>query len=1052
MTVAPPSPDTRNDRPRHSRRWVRVVGVVAIALLVAATALWLNRRVVAREALVGWLERQGIPADVQIERIEIDGFVGRIRVGDPRNPDLVVERAEVDYAVSWPWSGGLSVSPAKIRLVRPVLRARWREGRLSLGTLDPLLERFTGRPPSPDATSPDILVQGGRLALMTEYGPVVITGDARLDGGKLSTLDAVLPVVSLKGKGASTEALSGRLTARRTDDRLDVDLQMQAAGVAMETGDGRTATLRLTGQLPYPDMRARRGDGAWQLAGEFSADQLIRGRQTVRGARVSVSASGQVTGWLQDFRLVGPVEARTTYDSLAGPARGGPGQASLSGEVEIARDDAGVRWRADQGQANVRIASLGAAAYAVQDFAASSQSLSAAGRDGDFEIRGPVGFTAGRLATGELDAVDASGQMSLGLVRGGELQISAEGMVKADRGAWPLLGPSTPTDSPDLSAMKQGLRAFAISAPALRFMSGAGGSRMDLLRPATIRPVNGGILTVISAGGRPVFAATGGERGGGAFNITATRGRGLPEAEVSIPRWSRTETGFTATLDGRAALDFDLARGVSIRTRGQLTSGNGRVVYAAAGCADLTIERLELGENDVIGVSGDFCPDGGPLVTIRDGGWVADGNFRGLTADAPFLALRVSGASGQLDAFGGGSGLGLDARVDAATVNDATTPRRFNSTSTSGTARLRDEQWSGAFDIAAGDQRLGGLTLTHDGRSGLGGVIITSESLTFAQGGLQPVDISPLVADLVRPPATGTARFDGRVDWTPDGEGTSSGVLDIPGLDFVSPVGPLRGLRGRLVFTSLTPLVTAPGQLLSVDEITTIAPLTGLALDFALDKAAVTVSGGEVTVGGGMLRVEPFSIPLDPEQRVSGTLVLERVQLGELLSGSGFGDKVQLDAVVSGRIPFTWRQTEGVRVTDGRLAAIQPGRLTIQREALTGLEAGGGGDAVPPNTVQDLAYQAMENLAFDLLDAEVNSLDEGRIGVLFHIRGRHDPPQHQELRLSIAEFVSREFLNRPLPLPSDTGIDLTLDTTLNVNQLIEDILALNRARNGQPDQ
>ena len=169
-----------------------------------------------------------------------------------------------------------------------------------------------------------------------------------------------------------------------------------------------------------------------------------------------------------------------------------------------------------------------------------------------------------------------------------------------------------------------------------------------------------------------------------------------------------------------------------------------------------------------------------------------------------------------------------------------------------------------------------------------------------------------------------------------------------------------------------------------------------------------------------------------------------------MIAGSGFGDSVTLDAVVSGRLPFTWSAESGVRIAAGSLQAIQPGRLSIGRTALSGLEAGGGGEGVPPNTVQDLAYQAMENLSFDILSAEVNSLEEGRIGVLFRIRGRHDPPVQQELRVSIAELISREFLNRPLPLPSGTGIDLTLDTTLNLNQLIGDLLEVNRARNGQP--
>ena len=124
--------------------------------------------------------------------------------------------------------------------------------------------------------------------------------------------------------------------------------------------------------------------------------------------------------------------------------------------------------------------------------------------------------------------------------------------------------------------------------------------------------------------------------------------------------------------------------------------------------------------------------------------------------------------------------------------------------------------------------------------------------------------------------------------------------------------------------------------------------------------------------------------------------------------------------------------------------------LSIEPELCGGQESGGGGEELPPNTVQDFAYQAMENLAFEVLEAEVNSLPEGRLGVLFRIRGRHDPPQHQEIRLTVQELMSRSFLNRVLPLPSGTGIDLTLDTTLNLDQLLADVAALNRARRGLP--
>jgi hypothetical protein len=119
-------------------------------LLLLAAALYLNRRAAARELLVGWLDRRGIDADVEVERLELSGFVGRIVIGDPRDPDIRVERVEVDYALAMPWSeAGLGVTPSRIRLVRPVAKARWTKGRLSMGRLDPLIDEFLARPRAP---------------------------------------------------------------------------------------------------------------------------------------------------------------------------------------------------------------------------------------------------------------------------------------------------------------------------------------------------------------------------------------------------------------------------------------------------------------------------------------------------------------------------------------------------------------------------------------------------------------------------------------------------------------------------------------------------------------------------------------------------------------------------------------------------------------------------------------------------------------------------------------------------------------------------------------
>ena len=76
-------------------------------------------------------------------------------------------------------------------------------------------------------------------------------------------------------------------------------------------------------------------------------------------------------------------------------------------------------------------------------------------------------------------------------------------------------------------------------------------------------------------------------------------------------------------------------------------------------------------------------------------------------------------------------------------------------------------------------------------------------------------------------------------------------MLATTGLDFESPVGKVRGLKGQVVFTSLTPLITAADQVLTVDQLDTITPLTDLELRFALDENALNLAGGRIDAAGG---------------------------------------------------------------------------------------------------------------------------------------------------------------------------------------------------------
>ncbi|GAA0614167.1 YdbH domain-containing protein [Brevundimonas kwangchunensis] len=1048
--AAAPSGPSSPRRGRGGRRLLRIVAVGLAVLLVLLAALWLNRRAAAREVLVGWLEREGVQADMDIERIELDGLVARIRIGDPANPDVTIERIEVDYALGAPWSAkGLGVTPSRVRLVRPVVRAALRDGELSFGSLDPLIDKFTGRPPQPDSRSPIVIVERARVRVDTDYGPVSVLGDARLDDGKLMRLVARMPAAPLRSGDIEARDLAATVDLTTTGDRVALTATASASSATLPGFSGQRIAASLTGDLPYPDMKTRRGDGVARLNTRLTAGEAALGETDLVDAALSLAFDGRTTGWIEAFDIRGTTDFALDAGRMTGPVGASGLSARIaSAPVSLSRTatQPAIAWRADA-PVTLRAAGL-SGPLTGRDVSLSSSRVTIGGRGRAVEASGAVALSADSIGTGDLTLGQTRGTANVDLVADSGFRLTASGALRSGRASWPLFGAPARDDTPELAEMKRALSAFALDAPGFALVSGMSGTEVRLTQAVTARPANGGVLTIRPAA-TPVFSSRAGSSGGGALSLTATRGRGLPEAAFDIPEWRLTSSGFTARLDGRAALDFDLARGIAVQTRGRLTSAGGRLTYVADGCMPLTVERLDMDENDVTDIAGQVCPVARPLVEVRNGAWRADGALRGLSVSAPFLALRFADASGGFTATGGPRGIGLEARVERATVVDATTPARFNAMIADGSARLANEQWSGAFDLSRRDTVLGRLTLSHDGRAQAGGLTIDAPSITFAEGGLQPDDLSPLAGDIVGSPAVGSVAFQGRIDWRAETEGTSSGRLTIPGLDFNSPAGPVKGLRGAIDFTSLAPLETAPGQQLHIDLLESVAPLTDIDVTFGLDKSSVTVDGGELDVAGGVVRVEPFAVPLDRTKPITGVLVLENVQLGQVIAEAGFGDKVNLDAVVSGRLPYTYTPETGVRITGGSLQAVRPGRLSIQREALSGLEAGGGGEGVPPNTVQDLAYQAMENLSFDLLSAEVNSLDQGRLGVLFHIRGRHDPPQRQELRIPLAEFISRQFLNRQLPLPSDTGIDLTLETSLNLNQLVSDLLELNRARAGE---
>ena len=149
------------------------------------------------------------------------------------------------------------------------------------------------------------------------------------------------------------------------------------------------------------------------------------------------------------------------------------------------------------------------------------------------------------------------------------------------------------------------------------------------------------------------------------------------------------------------------------------------------------------------------------------------------------------------------------------------------------------------------------------------------------------------------------------------------------------------------------------------------------------------------------------------------------------MTASNLGSKLKLEGQVSGHVPLS-AGPDGFRVINGHLQADGAGRLSIDRALWAQ-----GADAVSANAVQDFAYQALENLSYDQLSAELNSVAGGRLQIVFHIKGRSDPPKPQQAQVGLIELLNGTALQKPIPLPSGTPIDLTLDTSLNFDELLK---------------
>lgn len=1047
--------------------------VGGLALILGAGALYMGRRAVAEEVLVGWLHRRGIAADVQVERIEWDGFTGRIVVGNPDDPDVRIDRVEVDYLIGLPWmQDGLGLTPKRVLLSRPLIKAEWTGEKLSFGALDPLIEELTSKPPSAKKPGPLIIVEQGQALLTTPYGQITALADARVNDMRLEWLKASLNPAALTLDDMKATGLKATIEARSTGDALTFDGQAFADTLATGDMSGEAASLLLKGQVPYPRKDVTEAKGPVTLEGQLNLARMDGDLSKGRDFVARLDWTGQLTGWIDSFVLNGRGNLEASAQTLA------TGEQNLTGVRLVSRDmatafsrgssdktddaaksPAGVKWQVE-GPLQLAAQGLTSGENRLRNVQLVSSRLKAGGEAGQMEVQAPLTLLADEVNATDLKLRQVRGQFNLDGQRGLTTRIALNGSLAA-QGQYAGLGPVKADDAIQIERLKQAASNFSLSAPALSLVQNNRGLGVQLDAPLRIRAQNGVEIGVQALNG-PLLRTAGGAPEG-ALRLTLS-GEDIPNLNVDVTAWQAGHGGLTAQLAAKGQTDFDPLRGISLQTAGTLIVRNGTTSYLARDCALVEARQVQIGENNLDDLSARLCADGQPLFVARQNQWELAGRLADTRLQATFLDLNLDHGAGRLRVAGRGGDLAMRLSGIAATVKDSPDieTARINPLGVDGEVSLSRGVWNGALKLSRESQKLATLNLVHTNATHEGRLDVKGGPLGFTADGLQPGGISPLLQEYIVNASGDAIGMDGEVVWSAKSV-TSRGRIMIgngqaedmqsAGLSFDTPAGRLVGLRGTIEITDLLKMETATDQILSAERFESVMPITNLKLTMGMGEGKLNISQASLNLQAGGVSVSNVVVPLNGVDPVHGTIDVTNLQVNDLLLAASLGEKAKLDARLNGRIMFDYQRQKGWQFHSVDLRA-EGGHLSIQPEVLTGVSAEGGevqaeggpNVEVPPNAFQGFAYQALENLAINNLSADVYTLPEGRLAVNFRIQGYHAPPQKQELRISIMDLFNGSLMQKKLPLPSGAPVILNLRTDWNANELATDIYHLMQRR------
>lgn len=984
------------------RRWLRLQVAILLVVALGLTWAWISRKTIADDLISGQLEKMGLPATYKVRRISPQKqVITDLVVGDPKRPDLTVERIEIATRLDFGVPG-----IGRITLVRPRLYGSYRNGKVSFGSLDKVL--FTGSKEPFRLPDLDVAVVDGRSRIDTDFGAVGVklAGQGGLRGRFDGVIAAVAPGMDVSGCKVRDASLYGKVAIRSERPHFEGPLRIGGGDCPQQAAKLRQSAMQVALTL---DQALDGGEGKFSL----KSGGLVYGDLQLGGLDGNASLTYRKAVLNSRFTLAG---RNLAVPHAGAKSVGFDGRMRASGDlrrVEIEGDVAGSGLRGG--------AALDRSLKQVQASVDSTLAGSLLGRirpalareSRDSSLRGNV--LVRRTGQGTVLTVPSA------VLRGGsgaaiaslsrfQFHLPLNGAPPLVAGNFSTGGPGLPRAAGSMERAEDGNLSLRLTMDEYR----ADDARLGIPDLVVVRSANGAI------GLSGEIRATGAIPGGYAENLILPIEGGIAAngdvqlwRNCALVRFDRLDIS-TLTLDKRS-LPVCPPRG------GAIVAARGGAWKVAGGVASLDLAG-KLGETPIRIASGPagFAWPGQLAVRAVD-----------VTLGPPDTAskFRIANLDARLGSEIGGTFENADVALYAVPLDlhEASGNWRYADGVLSladGAFRLVDRQQVPRFQplmardatltladnrIEAdatmreprSDRQVVSAKIHHDLSTGSGHANLGVPALVFDDV-MQPDTLSTLALGVIAN-AKGEVRGTGRIDWNERGV-QSNGRFSTDSLDFAAAFGPVKGLSGAVEFTDLLGLVTAPNQSVRVASINPGIEVNDGTLGFDLRPGYVLdITGGTWPFMGGTLTLAPATMTLGIAEtrryvlKIDGLDAAKFVERMELANLSATG-------TFDGELPLVFDENGG-RIEGGMLTARSPGGNVSYVGQLTYKDL---------SAMANFAFAALRSLNYQNMSIGMDGALEGEIVTRVRFNG-----------VSQGDGTSSNFLTRKiasLPLQFNVNV------------------------------